>query len=88
MPEIFSGIHSSTIEGARVTSREGLVKAEAKYRDHSENEIIPFAKETSFAELAEKVLPDRDGPWKNPLYIYRTTHITTIGAEALCRKSK
>ena len=81
-------IHSSTIEGAVVRSRSGLMKAEAKYRNPQAKEIIPFAKGSSFAEVAERVIPDKDGTWTHPLYLYRTSHITTIGADALCRKTK
>lgn len=66
----------------------GLRKAEAVYRKFPKNEIIPFAKNTPFAEIAENVIPDRDGPYHNPIYLFQSSHITTIGVASLSRKTK
>jgi hypothetical protein len=61
---------------------------EKKYRAYPEAEIIPYARNTSFVELAENVVPDRDGPYANPLYLFTSRHSTTIGVRTLARKTK
>lgn len=73
---------------AKITAPRGLVVAEKKYRIHPENEIIPFAKNTSFLEVAENVLPDKEGPWANAIYLFESRHTTTIGVNELGRKTK
>ena len=61
---------------------------EKKYRIYPEAEIIPYARNTSFVEIAENVVPDRDGPYAHPLYLFTSRHSTTIGVRTLARKTK
>lgn len=65
-----------------------LSKMEAEYRIFKKNEIIPFAKGTSFKEIAENIIPDKDGGYSNPLFIFESKHTTTIGVAALSRKTR
>ena len=80
--------HNSRIQVAKIKSESALILAENKYRKYQENEIIPFAKNTSFLELVNRVMPDEDGEWAHDIYYYRTKHVTTIGVQTLCRKTK
>lgn len=73
---------------AKITAEQGLVKAEVKYRKHQEFEIMPYARNTSFVELATTVMQDKEGPWVNPLYIFESRHVTTIGVKELGRRTK
>lgn len=77
----------SPVKGAIIKDNKTLNIAERKYRLYPEREVVTFAKNTSFEELANRVFPDRDGPWKNKLYIFESKHITTIGATELCRQT-
>lgn len=73
----------------KVTSTPaGLAAMEKLYRKHPESEIIPFARNTSFTEIAETAMPDKDGPWKNPVALFQTLHKSQIGALSLCRKAR
>ena len=63
-----------------------LAKTEAKYRGY-DNEAVPFARNTTYSELARSVLPDRDGNGFHDLYLFETRHQTMIGGEALCMKT-
>ena len=71
----------------KITGATGLKKGEVKYRKFPEAEIIPFARETSLVEVATQIKPDRDGPWKHPLFMFTSRHRTTIGNSTLCRKT-
>ncbi len=79
---------SSRIRSVEIKNGMGLTLVEKKYRRYAENEIIPYAKVTPYLELAETVIPDKDGLWKHPLYLYTTIHTTTIGVSVLCHKVK
>ena len=74
------------IEAYKATSKKSLDAIERKYRKFHENEIIPFAINTPFSEIAERVISDTQGSWANPVLFYQTRHSTTIGAKALSRK--
>lgn len=52
-------------------------------RKFREGEIIPFARNTGFVEIAEKVIPDRDGEWQHPLIYTESRHRTKIGTAYL-----
>ena len=72
----------------RSIGAQSLRILEAKYRAYPEAEIIPYARNTSFVEIAEHVVPDKDGPYANPLYLFTSRHSTTIGVRTLSRKTK
>ncbi len=71
-----------------VRNKASLQQLEKDYRHYETAETMPFAKWTSFAEIAEVVVPDKDGPWKNPLTFYESEHSTTIGGDSLCKKTR
>lgn len=58
-----------------------------KHRIFPEAEVIPYAKNTSFKELAENVIPDKDGAYSNPIYLFQSRHATKFGVAALARKT-
>ena len=70
----------------KITSKEALEKIEKEYRqaDKSE-ELIPFAKNTSYSEIAENIVRDREGAWKNPLFLTKTMHRSVIGIRNACK---
>lgn len=63
-----------------------MLQSLEKHRIFPEAEVIPYAKNTSFRELAENVIPDRDGVYSNPIYLFQSRHATTIGVAALAKK--
>ena len=50
----------------RISGAPGVYPAEKKYRKYPQNELLPYAKNTPFLEIAETVIPDKEGPWANP----------------------
>lgn len=78
------------MEVAGTSALKSLSILEAKYRAESNLEILPFAKETSYIELASKIIPDRDAMPGNPvihkLYVVRIKHVVRIGLQALLVK--
>lgn len=76
------------IRAFQAKSAAGLNKLEATYRKYKDADIMPFARGTSFAEIAETVVPDKEGGWKNPVVLYLCRHKSNIGALPLCRKAK
>ena len=76
----------------KILGLSGLEKAESKYRKKNAIEAVPFAKNTSYKEIAHTILPDKDGIkenglYSNPLYICKSKHVTTIGSTRLCNKT-
>ena len=45
-----------------VTAQTGLDKLEMRYRTFPQNEVVPYAIGTSYAELASVVFPSERGP--------------------------
>lgn len=75
-------------EHDQALAKKQLPQIEKKFRLHPEGEAIPFARNTSFTDLAEHVFPDRDGGYTNPLYLFTSRHSTTVGVTNLARKTK
>lgn len=48
---------------------------------------MPWAKDTKFIELAENVLPDKNGPWNTPLFYSMSIHRSVHGMSKLARKA-
>ena len=69
-------------------AKRQLEQIEIKFRLHPEGEAVPFARNTTFTDLAEHVFPDRDGGYTNPLYLFISKHSTTVGVVNLARKTK
>ena len=71
-----------------VTAQTGLDKLEMRYRTFPQNEVVPYAIGTSYAELASVVFPSERGPdgcWLHPVLVSISYHWTTIGIDNLCR---
>lgn len=75
-----------------IKSLSGLELAESKYRDYGrrKNEIVPFAKNTPYKQLASSVVPDKlyskDNPTLHPFCIIESTHNVTLGLHPLLVK--
>lgn len=81
--------HRGKVNKGVMRSYGALDAAEKKYRKFKNCEVVPFAKNTSFAELAKTVFPDKTGagPSVNSFYIVESFHLTTIGVENLAKKT-
>lgn len=74
------------IKMVRLQTKEALITAEEQYRHQAQSrEFLPFAKGTSYRELAENILPDTDGPWTHPLILSETRHTTKAGLDNLLK---
>ena len=67
--------------------RASLKKIERIYRRFPESEVIPYARGTSFVEIAENVIRDKDGMYAHPIYLFESKHSTTIGVSNLAKKT-
>ena len=72
----------------RINSPSGANKAEQLYRKFPDAELLPYAKDTPFKEIAETVIPDQDGDWKHPLLLFECKHKTQIGISNLGRMTR
>lgn len=61
---------------------ESLPALEAKYRSGSYTDILPFAKNTSYYELA-KIIPETPHPYPGLYCVYRTKHYRSTGLHTL-----
>ena len=77
--------HRGQIITKTIRSRSRLQLLDEEFSSYRKCEVIPLAKNTPYVELAENVVRDRDGLWKNPIKVFISKHVTTIGAEKLCR---
>ena len=71
-----------------VKAESGLDKLEKRYRTFPQNEVVPYASGTSYAELASVVFPSErglDGGWARPVLVNVSYHWTTVGIDRLCR---
>ena len=70
----------------KITTRDALEKAEKENRNEDESEeLLPYAKNTSYAEIAEEIIKDEEGDWKNPLFLTKTMHRTVLGIRNTCK---
>ena len=72
----------------RITTAAALNRFDIQYQSLRENEIIPYARNTRYVELAQNVVPDKAGPWVNPLLFFECRHLSRIGARELCKKTR
>lgn len=73
----------------RIRNASALDDAEKEYRMFPNAEIMPLAINTSFCELATRVMPDLSGSsYSYPLYFYLSRHMTTIGVRNLSQKAR
>lgn len=72
----------------KIMNSEQLNQAEHDYRyEKDSRESMPWAKDTKFIELAENVLPDKNGPWNTPLFYSMSIHRSVHGMSKLARKA-
>lgn len=81
---------SEWIKTIKITAGSGLDILEKEYR--GSKEVMPLSFNTSYEELATRVLPDKrgisfDGSFPGPLILYSSKHLTTIGIDSLCRNT-
>ncbi len=69
----------------RITNSQALDAVDQTRPRFSEHlEFMPWAANTSFTEIAENIIPDKEGPWKTPLYYTESEHRTNIGLRDIC----
>lgn len=74
------------IKMVKITSKEGLIESEAKYRNASTSmECMAWANGTGYTEIAETIIQDKNGPWVTPLYLIITRHRVIHGISNLTR---
>ena len=70
----------------KIENREQLQKIQDEYASNPNvYELMPWAANTPFTEIAENIISDRDGEWATPLYFSITSHKSNYGAKKLCR---
>ena len=61
---------------------------EKEFRSSSDYEILPWCVNgTPFSEIADMIVPDKDGKWNTPVYFYISSHKTATGVRNLCYKA-
>lgn len=68
-------------------ARNRLNQVEAMYRKFPDGEILPYAKETSFVELAENVCKDPDGAYAHDFYLFQSWNDPSIGIDKLAKRA-
>lgn len=71
----------------KIENREGLIDAEKQYRPRDTKDYIVFSNNTPFTETAEIIIPDKEGNWKNPLYLLISEHNPVSGINDLCTQA-
>lgn len=73
----------------KITSAEALQEIEDEYRDkESDYEMLPFAKNTDYVEIATHIIADKIGSWATPLIFTRTIHKSIHGIQNVCIKAE
>lgn len=94
MPTTPQDTSTPRIKYVKINSLPGLRKVEDKYRNASRKraEIIPFAKETPYFQIASIIIPDKDATEENqfvhPFFIIQSRHNVTTGLQTLLMKVK
>lgn len=56
------------------------------FRRGGANEFLPFCEGLSYVQIADKIVPDRNGYFAAPIYLISTIHDITIGVQTLQQK--
>lgn len=72
----------------RISNKSGLERAEKEYRKPNSTEIINWAVNTPYIDIAEDIIKDKNSPWKTPLYMTVSEHNPSHGAFALCHMAE
>lgn len=75
------------IQIIRIPSNVRLMEVENQFRRADDTELISFANNTPYIEIVNRVIPDREQTWKNPVMYYVIKHSAITGAKQLCTKS-
>ncbi len=78
----------SNIRVLKITSKDALNKAEIDNRVSKDVDFMPWAIGTSYAEIAENIIIDKNGSWSTPLHLVITYHTPNIEANELNRQVK
>ena len=73
----------NNIKVFKINNIESLKKIEQEYRLNKTNDYIPWANNTSFEEISQVVMPDKNGPWVTPLMYIVSRHRAVIGISNL-----
>ncbi len=68
----------------KITNSEALNAAEKEHRNSFTGDFMPYANNTPYVELAESVIPDKNGDWVTPLALIISQHNPQIGVTSLC----
>lgn len=71
-----------------IVKESGLARIRDIYEKYADTETIPYAKGTSLEEICNRVIPDREGMWVNPLFWVKSVHKSNLGRMELCRAIK
>lgn len=79
----------NNVRAFRIVNDAQLERAEIDWRDKSGTEAMPFAQNnTPFVEIVRNIVPDKDGPWANPIILIISKHRSNKGQAALCRDAR
>ena len=72
----------------KIKALNGIPELNGIYEEYRSSEVIAFAKNTSLTELVTTVYPDKEGlnpdeSFRNPIYIVRSLHSSSIGRKNL-----
>lgn len=70
------------------TSWDELDRLEMQWRNKTFFEHLPFAMNTPFREIAEKIIPDRKEEWASPILYAISRHGSNISSRDLLRKAE
>lgn len=68
----------------KIGNTAGLRCIDEEYKSYRKTEVVPYAKDTSYVEVCEKILPDKIAPWSHRIHVVVTNHMTKIGTDELC----
>ena len=71
----------------KITDAEQLDNIEEELRNGDADELLPWAKNTPYREIAELVIGDKSGKWVHPLILIRSLHSTSFGLTHVLRKA-
>lgn len=72
----------------KATNLQELETLEKTHRpEEIDFEVFPFTQKTSYIEVADKIIKDKAGEFKNPIYLSISEHNSIIGAKNLAKKA-
>lgn len=72
----------------KATNLQELETLEKTHRpEEIDFEVFPFTQKTSYIEVADKIIKDKAGEFKSPIYLSISEHNSIIGAKNLAKKA-